>query len=206
MARNLVRLIVAFLLLLALYVALSRFGFLPGLGGGSGIVGGDPGSFGFKISRNAYGDRVLLHAKVKITYVPQHDAPDQINVTPRQGNFDGDFTWTLVPEQGGEHRLFGEYGLAGRVYKVCEYLMRSRVGAGERAERFQPINNDGPRYRMPEEIAPAPLHALYDAMIGEQSRLSGVPKGSVEEVAISDRLLAMANEDTYFCLGNKPPR
>jgi hypothetical protein len=206
MSRGLVRLIVAIMLLLAVYVLLSRLGFLPGLGGGSSLIGGGADGFGYKISRNAYGDRVRLGAKVKITYVPQKDAPDEIDITPRQGNFDGEFTWTLVPEQGGEHRLFGEYGLAGRAYKVCEYLLRSRVGAGERAERFQPINNDGPRYRMPEEIDPIPLRALYEGMIAEQSRLSGVPKGSTEEVSISPSLQTLANQDTYFCLGTKPPR
>lgn len=205
MSRGPVRLIVALMLLLALYVLLSRFGFLPGFGGPS-LIGGAPPSFSYKISRNAFGDRVLLGAKVKITYVPQKDAPDEIDITPKQGNYDGDFTWTLVPEQGGEHRLFGEYALAGRVYKVCEYLLRSKIGARESAERYQPINNDGPRYRMPEEIDPAPLHALYDAMLSEQSRLSGVAKGSTEQVAISPELLRLANDNTYFCLGNKPPR
>ena len=204
MSRGLVRLIVALLLLLALYVLLSRNGFLPGVSPNLSGVG--PGDFLYKISRNAFGDRVLLGAKLKITYVPQPDAPDRIDIAPKQGNFDGDFTWTLVPEQGGERRLFGEYGLAGRVYKVCEYLMRGKMGAGESAERYQPIDNEGPRYRMPEEIDSAPLHALYDAMLAEQSRLSGVPKGSTEQVAISPELLKMASDDTYFCLGNKQPR
>jgi hypothetical protein len=211
MARGVVRLIVALLLLLALYVVLSRFGFLPGFGG-LGIGGGadSPGNastgFDYKISRNEFGDRVLLRTRAKVTYTAEKDAPDQIDILPNKGDFDGNFTWTLVPDQGGEHRLLGEYAVTGRVYKVCEYLMRARGGAAESAQRFQPINNDGPRYHMPIGMDPAPLHALYDAMLSEESKLSGLPKGSTDEVAISSALLKMANDDTYLCLGNPPPR
>jgi len=205
MSRLLVRLFVAVLGLLALYLLLSRLGIVPSIGVGPKVVLEDQRHFGFKISHNEFGDRVLLQTRVRVTYTPQATAPDLIDVMPKKGTYDGNFTWTLIPDQGGERRLLGEYFTGGRTYKVCEYLHRAKGGVGERAERYSPINNDGVRFRIPVQLDPQRMKALYDAILAEVPRLDQQPKGSTDQVDISTNLVNLASDTVYFCLGNPVP-
>ena len=205
MSRLLVRLFVAILALLALYMLLSRLGIIPSLGVAQKAMPEDQRHFGFKISRNEFGDRVLLQTRVRVTYTPQATAPDLIEVLPKKGMYDGNFTWTLIPDQGGERRLLGEYFTGGRTYKVCEYLLRVKGGAGEHAERYSPINNDGDRFRIPEQLDPQRMKALYDAILAEVPRLDKEPKGSTDPVDISTNLMNLASDTVFYCLGNPVP-
>ena len=205
MSRLLMRLFVAILGLLALYFLLSRLGIIPTIGGVHKIVADDQRHFAFKISHNEFGDRVLLQTRARVTYTPQSTAPDLIEVLPKKGTYEGNFTWTLIPDQGGERRLLGEYFTGGRTYKVCEYLHRAKGGEAERAERYAPVNNDGIRFRIPEQIDPVRLKALYDAMLADVPRLDKEPKGSTDPVDTSPELRNLASDTVFFCLGNPVP-
>lgn len=205
MLRSALRLLVPILVLFAVYIGLERLGVVPLLITAPAGVVGDQSRFAFKLSRNPLGDRLLLTSRMRASYKPQQGAPDIVEVLPNQGAFEGTFVWTVVPEQKSERRLRGEFSNAGRVYTVCEFLMRQTGAAIERAERFQPINNDGPRFRNPQEIDPSQLHALYDAITAEQGKLDQKDKTSTEPVNVSPELVTLASSDVFYCLGTKPP-
>ena len=206
MIRSAIRLLTPIIFILAGYVVLERAGVVPRLFTGASVVQGDQTRFPFKLSRNAFGDRLVLNTRMRATYVAQEGAPDRVDVLPNEGAFEGLFSWTVIPEQNGERRLLGEFANAGRVYKVCEFLVRSKAGSNERAERYAPINNSGPRFRDPVEIDPARLLALYDAILADENRLLSVPKGSVEAVNPSPELVTLASNTLFYCMGTSPPR
>ncbi len=158
------------------------------------------GPFSFVMTRNEYGDRVLLRAPVHISFFSQPTAPDRVELSSRDGTYDGVFLWTLVPgttANSNEVRLLGEFGTGGRTYRVCELLRRGRTLS---AARFSPINNDGPKYRDPEQIDPTQLGALLDTMIAEEAALSIVPKGHTDSVSVSPGLVRMATSVAKFCV------
>ncbi len=205
MLRSALRLLVPIVILFAIDIGLEKLGIAPHLLTAAPGVVGDQARFPFKLSRNPYGDRLLLTSRIRSTYIPQTGAPDRVEILPSQGSFDGTFVWTVMPEQKGERRMRGEFSNAGRVYTVCEFLMRPKSATAERAERFQPINNEGPRFRDPQEIDPSALHTLYDAITAEQGKLDQQDKTSTDPVSISPQLVTLASNNVFYCLGTKPP-
>lgn len=200
MSRRAVQLVVV---VLALLGALAWFGVLPlpfGLSGSSGPSRGAATLLRFSIGRNDMGDRILVTAPVHITYVPQPGAPDRVDILPEEGTYEGSFLWTVIQRQGAEDRLLGEFSAGGRAYRVCEFLKRTGKETTLNAERYYPMNNSGARFRDPERVDPAPMNALFDAIIAEQSLLQGVSKGSTETVTVSRALARNASDMVQFCL------
>lgn len=145
-------------------------------------------------------DRILLKTGVDIALTHIDAAPDSIAVVPPPGDLAGSFTWTVIPHQGTRNvrRLIGEIEWQGRVYKVCEAIDDQEGPALKYAERYFPLNNGGPRYRIPARIDYAPFvnflsTTIADIHIGQQ------PVGSMPKLSIG----AMAERLVPLCLGQK---
>lgn len=162
--------------------------------------------FSFSISTNAFGDRILVHSPVEITYIPQSRSPDVVSITSSGGKLYGNFVWTIIPNQGGVRRVLGEYDIKGRVYKVCEYLFNPSEQAVGRAERYFVINNSGPKYKNPEPIDPTQFLEMFKAGQQEQARFkSNTPDQNTYGSAVTPEFARRSSALIGTCTGYRTP-
>ncbi len=157
----------------------------------------------FRLSRDKYGEHTELTANVRVSFVSSINLPDRIDISSKDGTYYGSVVWTALQTERGESRLKGEVRTGGRSYRVCEFLSRAGVGASTTAERFYPMNNDGIRFRNPDNIDPSPLQALLTGIVAEQSALGTADAPLAAQVAASAALNRNAMRATAMCFA--PP-
>lgn len=192
--------------LVALVVVLIGGGILlVNLLGGPGSSGAETARSGYRftVERNPFGDRVLLTAPVGISYITQPTAPDNVVITTTEGKLQGQFRWTVIPNQGGVRRMLGEFDVNGRVYKVCEFVDNADQHTGGGAERYDVINNAGPKYRPPQRIDPAPFAALFAAAVAQQPAPQAAGERS-QAAPASQSLADQAGSLIDACIGQRP--
>jgi hypothetical protein len=157
----------------------------------------------FYLTRDKYGEHTEMSAPIRVSFISTPGLPDRIDLTEKEGAYYGTVTWTALRSQRGETRLKGEVRSGGRSYRVCEFLSRAGDGASTTAERFYPLNNDGTRFRNPDNIDPAIMQALLNGILTEQDALGKTDAPLASKVLASTSLNRAGTKGAAICLA--PP-
>lgn len=177
-------------------------------------LGASPNSqLKFRLAVNAVGDRIMMIAPVQIETTAQPNAPDRVKLLTNIAQPNGSFMWTAIPSRGSDQRLIGEISIGSKVYKMCELFHGGNNTIGTISQRYDPVNNGGPRDRLPSDLSSEPMLTLYAAL--NNAGLPAKAVGTNDSVSLDkatshvfsvdkpapDSLNALANRTVLACLG-----